>query len=178
MKAQRTPWWYYLVALALGLGAGAGLAAYSDRMNEPLIGAPWFVAALLAILGVVVLVLSWQVHKYATTDPAKRSSVFDVTKAVYTLVLAKALGLAGAALAGWYGGQILVMLPHGEASYFSHAIIECVVTGAVGLADMSIGIIGEWLCQLPPSEGPEHPKTIEASRSRGLAQPAANRSVE
>ncbi|MCI1650022.1 DUF3180 domain-containing protein [Bifidobacterium tibiigranuli] len=178
MKARRTPWWYYLLAMLLGLAAGVGIAKYGERTGLPLIGAPWFVAALLALLGVVVLVLAWQVHKYATTDPAKRSSVFDPMKAVYTLVLAKALGLAGAALAGWYGGQILASLPHAQASYFSEAILECAITGAVSLADMVIGIIGERLCQLPPNDGPEHPKVTEPGRSRGLAQPTANRSAE
>lgn len=178
MKARRTPWWYYLLALLLGLAAGAGIAKYGERMDLSLIGAPWFVAVLLAMLGVAVMILAWQVHKYATTDPAKRSSVFDPMKAVYTLVLAKALGLAGAALAGWYGGQILASLPHAQASFFSEAILECAVTGAVSLADMVVGIIGEHLCQLPPSEGPEHPKLAGAGRRRGFAQPTANRSVE
>ncbi|MDE8480872.1 DUF3180 domain-containing protein, partial [Klebsiella pneumoniae] len=76
-----------------------------------LIGAPRIVTGLLAVLGVIVLILALQVHKYANTDPKKRPHSFiNPTIAVYTLVLSKALGLAGATLAGWYGGQIVMSL--------------------------------------------------------------------
>lgn len=82
-----------------------------------LIGAPWIVTGLLAVLGIIVLVMALQVHKYANTDPKKRPHSFiNPTIAVYTLVLAKALGLAGAGLAGWYGGQILMSIGHIERS--------------------------------------------------------------
>ncbi len=37
------------------------------------------------------------------------------------------MGLAGAALTGWYGGQILASLPHMEAELYSQAVIECAV---------------------------------------------------
>jgi hypothetical protein len=43
---------------------------------------------------------------------------------------------------------------------------------------MIIGIISEWLCQLPPTEGPENPKMKEAKRRRGLTPaPATKRST-
>ena len=90
--------------------------------------------------------------------------------AVYTLVLAKALGLAGATLAGWYGGQIVMSLSHIEADFYAHAVTECAIAAVVCIADMIIGIIGEWLCQLPPNEGPENPKIKEAKRRSDIAQ--------
>ncbi|PJM79382.1 DUF3180 domain-containing protein [Bifidobacterium scaligerum] len=171
MKARRTPWWQYGIAAALGLLAGIGLAVYGERSGLSLIGAPWVVAGLLAVLGVIVLALALQVHKYANTDPKKRPHSFvNPTVAVYTLVLAKALGLAGAALAGWYGGQILMSISHFEAPFYHDAIIECAVSAVICVADMIIGIIGEWLCQLPPNEGPENPKMKAVSRTRNTAQ--------
>ena len=110
-------------------------------------------------------------HRYANTDPKKRPHSFiNPTIAVYTLVLAKALGLAGATLAGWYGGQILMSLSHIEAEFYAQAVTECAVAAVVCIADMVIGIIGEWLCQLPPNEGPENPKIKEAKRRRDMAQ--------
>lgn len=172
MKARRTPWWYYLVALAVGLGAGAGLAKIGEATRVSLIGAPWIVPAMLALLGIVVLVLALQVHKYATTEPAKRQSTIDPQRAVYTLVLAKALGVAGAALTGWYGGQILMSLAHADASFYSNVIRECLFTGAVCIADMIIGVVGEWLCQLPPDDGPDNPAS-KARRQRALGRAAA-----
>lgn len=178
MKARRTLWWQYVVAAALGLLAGMGLAAYGEGSGLSLLGAPLVVTALLALLGVLVLVLAVQVHKYANTDPKKRPHSFiNPTVAVYTLMLSKALGLAGAALAGWYVGQILMSLGHIEATYYHDAIVQCGFAAVVCLADMIIGIVGEWLCQLPPSEGAEHPKMKQASKRRGVIPAAETTSV-
>ena len=128
MKVRRTPWWYYLVALIIGLAGGVGLAMLDERMATSLLGAPWFVDVVLMAMGIAVLALALQVHAYANTDPAKRPHAFiNPQRAMITLVLAKALGLAGAALAGWYGGQALMCLTHLEASYYRDAAVECAI---------------------------------------------------
>ncbi|MBT1162072.1 MULTISPECIES: DUF3180 domain-containing protein [Bifidobacterium] len=178
MKAHRTPWWYYLIAIVCGLIGGALLAKYDEATGFALIGVPWFISALLLLIGVSVLIMALQVHKYATTDPRKRAALkpLDPQKAVSTLVLAKSLGLVGAALAGWYGGQILMIIDHAEAQYYAQVILECAIACVVCVADMVIGIVGEWLCQLPPMDGPESAKMKEAARrQRGIA-PAAVKS--
>lgn len=177
MKARRTPWWQFVIAALLGFGGGCLLAFVSERSGLSLIGTPIFVAILLAVLGIIILVLSLQVHKYATTDPKKRPHTFvNPTIAVYTLVLAKALGLAGAALAGWYLGQIVMSISHIEAAYFHDAIMQCAIAAAVCVADMIIGIVGEWLCQLPPNEGGENPKVKQANARTRVAPTAAKTS--
>ena len=178
MRARRTPWWHYVVACALGLLAGIGLARYSESSDLSLIGAPWIVSVLLGVLGITVLILALQVHKYATTDPRKRADMkpLNPDRAVNTLVLAKALGLAGAALVGWYGGQIIMIVGHIEAAFYTQAVAECAVAAVVCLADMIIGLVGEWLCQLPPSEGAEHPKMKEAQRRHGVSPATAKTS--
>ena len=61
-------------------------------------------------------------------------------------------------------------LSHIEAEFYAQAVTECAVAAVVCIADMVIGIIGEWLCQLPPNEGPENPKIKEANRRRDMAQ--------
>ena len=101
MKARRTPWWCYVLAAALGLLAGIGLAKYGEISGFPLVGAPWIVPVVLAILGFVVLYMALQIHKYTTTDSEKRAQLkpLDPQKAFATLVSCKALGVAGAALA-------------------------------------------------------------------------------
>ncbi|PWG63610.1 DUF3180 domain-containing protein [Bifidobacterium callitrichidarum] len=171
MKARRTPWWQFALAAALGLLAGIGLASYGESSGLSLIGAPWVVAGLLAVLGLLVLIMALQVHKYANTDPKKRPHSFvNPTVAVYTLVLAKALGLAGAALSGWYVGQILMSIGHFEAPFYHDAVIECAVSAVICIADMIIGIIGEWLCQLPPNDGPESAKLKQAKNRQDVAQ--------
>ena len=52
--------------------AGTGLASYGESSGLSLIGAPWIVTGLMAVLGIIVLVMALQVHKYANTDPKKR----------------------------------------------------------------------------------------------------------
>ena len=92
-------------------------------------------SVVLLLLGIVVLVMALQVHQYATTDPQKRARLkpLDPTKAVYTLMLSKALGLTGAALAGWYVGQILLVLDHIEADYYATAVTQCAVAAVICL---------------------------------------------
>ena len=50
---------------------------------------------------------------------------------------------------------------------------QCAVAAVIFLADMVIGIVGEWLCRLPPMEGPENPKMKAAKRRRGIASATA-----
>ena len=69
MKTRRTAWWQYVIGAVLGLLAGIGLASYGESSGLSLIGAPRIVTGLLAVLGVIVLILALQVHKYANTDP-------------------------------------------------------------------------------------------------------------
>lgn len=176
MSARRTAWWYYGIAALLGLLLGAMLFKTDEITRLSLIGAPWFVSFVLVLLGVVVLILALQVHRYAITDPAKRKSWVDPTKAVYTLVLCKALGVAGAMLAGWYLAQLLLCLPHWGAQYYQSVAIQCGIASVICIVDMIVGIIGEWLCQLPPSEGMENPK-MEAARRRGHQRKAIAGSV-
>ena len=175
MRVQRTPWWYYVLAVIIGFAGGVALVSIDDITGLTLVGAPWIVPAILLLFGLIILVLALQIHRYANTDPAKRHGFIDPTRAAYTLVLAKALGVAGAALTGWYAGQIVMSLAHSEAPFYHQVIVECAITGGVCLADMIIGIISEWLCQLPPSEGPENPKMTELKRRRNLAQQANQR---
>ena len=64
MRARRTPWWSFVLAAALGVLAGMGLAKYGEISGLPLVGAPWIVPVVLAVLGGVVLSLVGS-HQYA-----------------------------------------------------------------------------------------------------------------
>ena len=159
----------------MGAIAAGGVALLADKNT----GA-WIVPVVLAVLGGVVLYMALQIHKYTTKDPVKRAQLkpLDPQKAFGTLVACKALGLAGAALAGWYGGQIIMSLPHGEAEFYSQAIIECVVACVVCVADMIVGIVGEWLCRIPPIDGPESPAVKKAAQRNRYAAAATKASTK
>ncbi|NMN00089.1 hypothetical protein G1C96_0666 [Bifidobacterium sp. DSM 109958] len=165
MSARRTPWWRFAVAVVLGLAAGAALVKITERSDFTVMGAPWIVPILLAVVGVVVFAMAWQVRQYVS---GKRKYL-NPAVSVYALVLSKALGLVAAALFGWYVGQILAALGHADAPFYAQAMVECGVSAVVCLADMVVGIVGERFCQLPPGEGPENPKIKAAERRRNLA---------
>ena len=74
MRARRTPWWSFVLAAALGVLAGMGLAKYGEISGLPLVGAPWIVPVVLAVLGGVVLYMALQIHKYTTKDPVKKAA--------------------------------------------------------------------------------------------------------
>ena len=83
MRARRTPWWSFILAAALGVLAGMGLAKYGEISGLPLVGAPWIVPVVLAVLGGVVLYMSnarssshWtRRRRSARWWPAKRSDL-------------------------------------------------------------------------------------------------------
>ena len=56
MKTRRTAWWQYVIGAVLGLLAGIGLASYGESSGLSLIGAPWIVTGLLAVLGVLIAI--------------------------------------------------------------------------------------------------------------------------
>ncbi|WP_234446009.1 DUF3180 family protein [Bifidobacterium longum] len=107
-----------------GLLAGIGLASYGESSGLSLIGAPWIVTGLLAVLGVIVLILALQVHKYANTDPKKRphSFIIPLSRCI-RWVLARHWDWR-AQRCGWYGGQIVMSLSHIEADFYAHAVTD------------------------------------------------------
>ncbi|MCI1983400.1 MAG: DUF3180 domain-containing protein [Bifidobacteriaceae bacterium] len=165
MKARRTPWHYFLIAFIAGLVAGAALAFGSMNSSVNVLGSSWVVPVILALLGILVMVLAWNVHKYAKGELKD----IDPRRAFNTLVMAKSLSVAGAALAGWYLGQLFVVLPRGDSPYYSEIILECAVSAGVALFDVVAGVVAEMWCQLPPKDGPENPKVKQRKKMMGDA---------
>ncbi|OZG52101.1 hypothetical protein PSRA_0651 [Pseudoscardovia radai] len=165
MKAKRTPWWYYVIGALVGAILGYALVRTTRGMAIAPVGAAWFVSGLLLALGIVVLVMAWQVHRYVTG----KVKTIDTQRAVTTLVLCKALAVAGAVLAGYYAGQLIMCILWRDVQFYHDMIGECIVACVVTVADMVMGIVGEWWCQLPPQEGPEHPNAKKRGKSRRSA---------
>ncbi|KFI59312.1 DUF3180 domain-containing protein [Bifidobacterium cuniculi] len=168
--AHRTRPWVYVVTCVVGAVLGGLLGYVAQRRNIGFLGTSWLVSALMVAVGVVVTVLAWQVHRWATADARKKLELRTVTpeRALQTLVYAKALAVAGAFLLGWYGGQIVTLMPRFEASYYRGVIVECAIAAVASLIDLVLGIVSEGLCKLPPTDGPEHP-TATQRKQQGLA---------
>lgn len=152
MKAYRTPWWYFVLGVLFGFVFGAFLLSITESSAISLSGAPWVVLAFMTIGGIVTFILTWQTHQYVTAKPEEHKHL-NMQLAVAALMLAKALGMAGAILTGWYAGQLFMCWPHANIPLYSNIIRECIIAGIVCLVDMIIGIVGEWMCQLPPEDG-------------------------
>lgn len=154
MKAYRTPWWYFVLGIMFGVLLGSFLVSVTESSTVSLLGAPWIVIIVMLLAGVVTFVMAWQTHQYTTSKPEDRKP-FNPQCAVAALMLSKSLGMAGAILTGWYGGEVFMSLPHKDIPLYAEVILECSVVGVICLIDMIIGILGEWLCQLPPEDGAE-----------------------
>lgn len=168
MKMQRTSILHYMLCIGLGLAGGITLAYVSERWQLNVLGVPWLVSALLLLAGIVVFFMARQVYKYATGERKE----LDPQYAVNSLILSKVLGTACSALLGWYGGQAIMCLSHREAPYYAHVIIQCAVAALVCLLDVLIGAVGEWMCQLPPKDGPDNPKQQQNHEKHRIAAAA------
>lgn len=174
MKARFTPWWHLAVALLLGLLAGGFLEFLTEQANIYLLGVPWFISVILLLVGCIILWFAWQVRRYAKGERKE----INPQQAVNTLIMSKALSLACSALTGWYGGQLLLSLPHVQIEYYRSAVIQCAIAIAVCIADVIFGIVGERWCRRPPSPGPEHPETKrKAARKKRRARAAGESNV-
>ena len=99
MKARRTPWWWYVIAMLVGLLAGMGISHLEETRGLGLAGIPYLASAVMVVVGFIVLYLAWQVHKYTTTDPKKRAQLkpMDSERCVNTLIVSKHCSPAGMA---------------------------------------------------------------------------------
>ncbi len=153
MTARRTPWTTLLIAFIIGLLAGGLLAATTNNTDVNLLGTTVVVPIILVVLAAVVLVLAWQVHRYAKGKNKK----YDIRRAAPTLVAAKALEIVGAILAGWYLGQLGVVALHTASDWARQVLVQCAVAATASVVDLVAGLVSEWWCTLPPDEGPDNP---------------------
>lgn len=114
----------------------------------------WLGLAVMVAVGATVLVAGSQVRRF-------RDGVSEVAisplRAARTLVLGQAAALTGAALAGWYTANILVLLPDADVAsqlarvwpLLAHAIV------AIGLAVAGM-IVQRWCRVRPRSDDGEH----------------------
>jgi hypothetical protein len=166
MQAHRTPWQALLLCVIIGGLVGFGIVLLALRTGFDITGSPWVVPVVLVLVAAIVFAFAWNVHKYAIG----KLKFIEPRRAFNTLVCSKALSIAGAVLLGWYAGQIVGILGFDLAwtHYYSQVIIECAIAGGAALIDLIVGAVGEWLCQLPPIDGPENPKVKMKRRKQAV----------
>jgi len=134
-----------LVALAVLAVAWAVLRLAQTRGAYPP-AVPWAVPVVIAVLAAGVLAGGLLVRGYLH---GSRPSLHGVRAARLTM-LGKAAAHAGAALAGWYGAQAVLLLPllefEPERARLAPALAACAASVVLAAA----GMVTERLGRLPP----------------------------
>jgi hypothetical protein len=151
-----------LIALvATGLSwLGLDLWAGRGGLPPPL---PWTTVAFLVVLVSLVVLAGLPVRRWVA---GRRERALDPLVAARTVVLAKAAAYGGAALAGWYAGQALVLLPNLVEVRRPRLVIALLsVLASVGLAVAGL-LVQRW-CRVPPSDDdPDDPGTPDDRAAR------------
>ncbi len=123
---------------------------------------PWPAVPGLLLLAGVVLAAGWPVRRWVRGE---RDRQLDPLVAARTVVLAKAACYAGAALAGWYLAQGLILLPALVGDRRSRFVVALLcVLASVALAGAGL-LVQRW-CRVPPDD--QDPGA--AGRARRAAQ--------
>ncbi|MFL6079802.1 MAG: DUF3180 domain-containing protein [Ornithinibacter sp.] len=104
---------------------------------------------LLVVMGGLVLWLARPVRRYLQ---GRATTTLDPLRAARTVVLAQAAALTGAAAAGWYLGQLVVVVTglSLEANRSRVLPLAAIVVAAVALA--TAGLVAQRWCRVDPPE--------------------------
>jgi len=93
-----------------------------------------------------VFSMGWAVRQFLR---GKRPSL-DPIRAARTAVLAKASAYTGSLLAGWYAGQVLLLLGDLDIAVRRERAIAAACAAVAAVLLCVVGLLVEWFCQVPP----------------------------
>lgn len=147
--------WPRLAVIALSvLVVSAGLWIMVVRGGE-LVPYPSLLAALLVlVMGGLVLWFAWPVRRHVRSADSTAPAL-DALRAARAVVLAQAAALTGAAVLGWYAGQLLVVLGDLglEANHGRAWRLGLQVLASAGL--VVAGLVAQSWCRVPPRDDPD-----------------------
>lgn len=132
--------------IAAVVGAGGSLLALRDGGTP--VNLPKTTLLVGIVLGLVVLVMAWNVRQFKL---GKRKAL-DPAAAVRTAMLAQASAYSGALLAGMYGGYAAVLVRDWAHIPRREAAIAAGLAALGGVAMLVAGIVGEWWCRIKPGD--------------------------
>ncbi|MYM20863.1 DUF3180 family protein [Brevibacterium sp. 5221] len=132
----------------VGLIASAAFSFVWERYGGELPGVPWPAILGMLLLSIVLVALGWPIKKWNDGD---RTAEIDPLRAARVAMMAKAAAVTGAALTGWYGGQVAYLLVSagGVRAATGFGMLVAVATAALL---MVVGLVVEYFCQLPPDD--------------------------
>ncbi len=140
--------WLAIIVLASGV-AGWLVSDWATRNALP---APVLsVVGLLTVLLIsgATLFLGLRVRRW---QQGRRDRPLDPIAAARTLVLAQATAYAGSLLLGWHGGVFIDLLPLWSLRPGHAATWGSLAMIAGGVLMMSVGLLVERFCRLPPDD--------------------------
>ena len=144
-----------LVAVVVAAVTWTAVRFLTGRGGAPL-PVPWSAAMSPAVIGAISVVLAWPVRRWTRGD---RTRPLDPLRAARVLVLGRAASRAGAAVVGWYLGQLLFLLPDLELGSRSDLAVRAGVGIASSVLLVVAGLLVERFCRLPPDDDdPRRPR--------------------
>ncbi len=145
----RVPTLVLVGVLAAGGGYLIGLAITRDGSLLP--RPPWLAGVLLVVMAGLVLWLARPVRRYLE---GRATLPLDPIQAARTVVLAQAAALTGAAAAGWFLGQLGVLL--GDLSLVANQdrVLPFVLLFLASVALSVAGMVAQHWCRIEPPDGP------------------------
>lgn len=142
----------FLVWAGVGL-VSFGLFAVVVRTGELVPRPPLLAAVLLTVMAGLVLRLARPVRQYLR---GKATGSLDPLRAARTVVLAQAAALTGAAAAGWYAGQLAVVLTELSLVANRSRILPLALLVLAGVLLGGAGIVAQRWCRIGPREDRDH----------------------
>jgi hypothetical protein len=142
-----------IVAAAAGL-VSFGLFAMLTRSGDLVPRPPVLAGVLLVVMAALVLWLARPVRRYL---PGRATTSLDPLRAARTVVLAQAAALTGSAAAGWYAGQLVVVLTDLSLVANRSRILPLALLMAAGLALATAGLVAQRWCRVDPRDEDEAP---------------------
>lgn len=145
--------WRSLAGVALAAGVlGYVFLQVMEASGRYAATLPWTAVAAMVVLAVAVLVIGWPVRRW---NRGHRDRHLDPIRAARTAVLAKAASLAGSALAGWYAGQVLRLLPDVAITPRRDVLLSDAAAVGTALLLLAAGLVVERWCRLPGGDDDE-----------------------
>lgn len=107
----------------------------------------WLTAVVVIVLAGLVLWGGWQVRAY---QRGRARRPLSGLRAARILGLAQAGSLTGAAVAGWFLGHLVILLPDRDLTPYSRQIVPLLVLIGCGLVLAVAGLVAQHWCRLPP----------------------------
>jgi len=142
-----------LVAAATGL-LSFGVFAMLTRGGELVPRPPVLAGVLLVVMGGLVLWLARPVRRYLL---GRATTSLDPLRAARTVVLAQAAALTGSAAAGWYAGQLVVVLTDLSLVANRSRILPLALLVGAGLVLATAGLVAQRWCRVDPRDEDEVP---------------------